>query len=131
MHIKTCLCVILFAFISNFSKAQTSAPVNLSFDDYLAAIKKTDKMVLVDFNAVWCGPCKILKPTVLKLADKNKDKIVLLDIDVDHNPAVARTMNIQSIPLLVLYKNGKEVWRNLGLIDGGTIQDNITKFSRQ
>ena len=131
MHIKTCLCVILFAFIFNFSKAQTSAPVNLSFDDYLAAIKKTDKMVLVDFNAVWCGPCKILKPTVLKLADKNKDKIVLLDIDVDHNPAVARTMNIQSIPLLVLYKNGKEVWRNLGLIDGGTIQDNITKFSRQ
>jgi thioredoxin len=102
----------------------------LSFDDYLKDIKRTDKMILVDFNAVWCGPCRILKPTVVKVVERNKDKVELFDIDVDRNPEVARTMNIQSIPLLILYKKGKEVWRNLGLVDGGEIQDNITKFSR-
>jgi thioredoxin len=102
----------------------------LSFDDYLNHIKRSDKLILVDFNAVWCGPCKMLKPTVVKVVEKNKDKVELFDIDVDHNPQVARTMNIQSIPLLILYKNGKEVWRNLGLTDGGTIQENINKFSK-
>ena len=92
----------------------------LSMDDYLQRIK-SDKLVLVDFNAVWCGPCKILKPTVIKVTKDNADKVSLFDIDVDKNPLVANSMTVSSIPLLLLYKNGKEVWRNLGVVDEKTL----------
>jgi len=100
----------------------------LTMDDYLALIKKSDKLVLVDFNAVWCGPCKLLRPTVTKLAKKNSDKLELLEIDVDKNPKVANAMNINGIPLLILYKQGKEVWRNLGLIDENELASKLKQF---
>lgn len=88
----------------------------ISMDNFLASVTK-DKLVLVDFNATWCGPCKVLKPTVHKLAEKNAQKLDLLEIDVDENSTLADKMHIEAIPLLVLYKNGKEVWRNTGLIE--------------
>ncbi len=102
----------------------------MSFDDYLAHIKRPDKLILVDFNAVWCGPCKLLKPIVEKVAAKNKDKVELWSIDVDKNPQVSKTMNITGIPLLILYREGKELWRNLGLTDEKEIASQIAKFSK-
>jgi thioredoxin 1 len=101
----------------------------MSFDDYLTHIKG-DKLVLVDFNAVWCGPCKLLKPIVNKVIKQNPDKVQLLEIDVDKNPNVANTMNVTGIPLLILYKDGKELWRNLGLTDEETILEKVKKFSK-
>lgn len=109
--------------------ATGEAPTGLSMDDYLAHIKNPDKLVLVDFNAVWCGPCKQLKPVVTKLVKKNSDKLELLEIDVDKNPNVANTMNITGIPLLILYKQGKEVWRNLGLIDESELAAKLKQFT--
>jgi thioredoxin len=102
----------------------------MSFDDYLNHIKQSDKLVLVDFSAVWCGPCKTLRPTVDKIVKDNAKSVQLFSIDVDQNPIVANTMNVRGIPLLILYKQGKEVWRNLGLIDEGTIVDKIKEFSK-
>ena len=101
---------------SNGEKVKSNS-IGMSFDDYLAHLKASNKLVLVDFNAVWCGPCKTLKPIVQKVIKKNADKVELFDIDVDKNSTVANTMNVRSIPLLILYKQGKEVWRNLGLAD--------------
>ncbi|MES2621718.1 MAG: thioredoxin domain-containing protein [Bacteroidota bacterium] len=100
----------------------------LNFDDYLNHIKASDKLVLVDFNAVWCGPCKILKPIVQKYAKKNSAQVDLFEIDVDKNPEVANTMNIRSIPLLLLYRDGKEVWRNKGLIDENELAGKLNQF---
>lgn len=100
----------------------------MSFDSYLEKVK-SDKLILVDFNAVWCGPCKTLKPIVEKVIKKNKDVVQLLDIDVDKNSGVANTMNVKAIPLLILYKDGKEVWRNMGLTDESTITDKIKQYS--
>lgn len=100
----------------------------MSFDNYLKSIK-SDKLVLVDFNAVWCAPCKILKPIVKKVIKNNEDKVELLDIDVDKNSTVATTMNITGIPLLLMYKDGKEVWRNMGLTDEATLVEQVKKFS--
>lgn len=100
----------------------------MSFDDYLKHVK-SDKLVLVDFNAVWCGPCKILKPIVQKVVRKNEAVVQLLDIDVDKNPDVANTMNVKGIPLLLLYKDGKEVWRKMGLTDEAAISEKIKEFS--
>jgi thioredoxin 1 len=100
----------------------------LSFDEYLSKIKASDKLVLVDFNAVWCGPCKIVKPVVGKVVKDNTGKLELLDIDVDKNPIVANNMKVQGIPLLILYKGGKEVWRNMGLIDEADLSHEVKKF---
>jgi len=101
----------------------------LTFDNYLKQVKNT-KLVLVDFNAVWCGPCKVLKPIVQRVIKKNESKAVLLDIDVDKNPVVANTMNVRSIPLLILYKDGKEVWRQLGVVGEDVLQEKIDEFSK-
>lgn len=108
--------------------AEKEKTEGMSFDDYLNHIKASDKLVLVDFNAVWCGPCKILKPIVQKYVKKNSAKVDLFEIDVDKNPDVANTMNVRSIPLLLLYKDGKEVWRNLGLIDEGELAGKLNEF---
>ena len=101
----------------------------MSFDDYLAHIKNPDKLVLVDFNAVWCGPCKVLKPIVTRQIKKNSEKVDLIEIDVDKNPKVAATMNITGIPLLILYKNGREVWRSMGLIDEDLLSGKLKEFA--
>jgi thioredoxin len=101
----------------------------ITFNQYLQRIK-SDKLVLVDFNATWCGPCKILKPIVHKVIKKNEDKVELFDIDVDKNPDVANAMNVRGIPLLLLYKDGKEVWRQMGLTDEETITEKVKEFSK-
>ncbi len=101
----------------------------MTFDEYLKRIKSSDKLVLVDFNAVWCGPCKTLKPIVLRIAKKYSTKVDLLDIDVDMHADVSNTMNIQSIPMLLVYKQGKEVWRNLGLVDEDVLDDKLKELS--
>ena len=68
--------------------------------------------VLVDFNATWCGPCRMLKPVLDEIA---KDKKIIA-IDVDQNEELAITYGIQSIPCLILFENGKEIKRSVGLI---------------
>lgn len=103
------------------------ATKGMSFENYLEAIKK-DKVVLVDFSAVWCGPCKILTPRVHNIEKKYAGKFTVLAIDVDKNNDVANTMNVTGIPLLVLYKDGKEVWRNMGLIDEKELEEKIKEF---
>ena len=86
--------------------------------------------MLVDFYAVWCGPCKMLKPVLHQVEKKYGDKMEVFAIDVDENPIVANTMNVQGIPMLVLYKQGKEVWRTVGLTDENTITDKVKEFSK-
>jgi thioredoxin 1 len=76
-----------------------------------------DKLVLVDFTASWCRPCQMLKPHLHALAQRYPNQLVVLEEDIDANPAVAEMMQIQSIPFLVLYKNGQEVDKFLGYMD--------------
>jgi len=78
------------------------------------AMVKSDKMVLVDFNAVWCGLCKKLGPIVKKIAKKHSDKLQLIEIDVDANKDLAKEKGIRSIPYLELYQNGELVWKVSG-----------------
>jgi thioredoxin len=101
----------------------------LTMEDYLKQVK-SDKLVLVDFNAVWCGPCKVLKPIVQKVVKANTQKVQLFDIDVDKNPNIANAMNLRQIPLLILYKGGKEVWRQLGVTDAETLTALINQHSK-
>ena len=81
-------------------------------------------LVLVDFNATWCGPCRMLKPILEELNSKNKD-IKIVSIDVDDNNSLARKYGVMSIPCLVLIKDGKEIKRNVGLISSEDLEEFI------
>lgn len=80
--------------------------------------------VLVDFNADWCGPCKMLKP-VLENMSENNDKVKFVSVNVDENNNLAKEYNIFSIPCLVVIENGKETKRSVGLISKTDIEELI------
>lgn len=77
-------------------------------------IKASDKKVLIDFYADWCGPCRMLSPVVDEIAAEN-DSIIVGKVNVDDEPALAQEFGVMSIPTLVVLKNGAEVKRSMGV----------------
>lgn len=87
----------------------------------------TNKTVLIDFWATWCGPCRALAPTIVELAKEYSGKILIGKLDVDENPATAEKFQVFSIPTMILFKDGKEVDRLVGLCPKNRITDAIAK----
>ena len=77
--------------------------------------------VVVDFFATWCGPCKVLSPTVEALGKELAGQVRVLKIDVDKNEALATQLRIQSVPTLIIFKKGEIVWRSSGVMDHGSL----------
>jgi len=96
------------------------APGGLTLEQYMQQVS-VQPMVLVDFKAVWCKPCKMLAPILDELVKKEEGRLTLIKIDADENPALMQAKQINSIPYLELYKNGKLVWTHMGLTDEATI----------
>jgi thioredoxin len=92
----------------------------LSLNEFIKIIN-TEKYVLVDYNATWCKPCKIMAPMLDKIAENNKDKLILVKIDADKNKNLLKQKGIESIPVLELYKNGLVIWKHEGEIDEATL----------
>ena len=88
---------------------------------------KTQPLAVVDFNATWCGPCRMLAPIVDQLADELDDRAEFYSVDVDENNALAQQFGISSIPCLVVLKNGQEVGRTIGFQP----QPSLHKFLEQ
>ena len=95
-----------------------------TFDDII----KGDKPVLVDFFATWCGPCKVLSPTVEALGKELAGQVRVLKIDVDKNEALARQLRIQSVPTLIIFKKGEIIWRSSGVMDYGSLLQKVQSY---
>lgn len=95
--------------------------INRTFSDIL----NEEPLVLVDFFTTWCGPCKMLKPILEELHGKVGDEVKILKVDVDRNRKAAEIYKIKGVPTLILFKNGKAVWQQSGVVPVAALQQII------
>ncbi|MEJ3655827.1 thioredoxin [Actinomycetes bacterium KLBMP 9759] len=91
--------------------ANTVTVTDASFD---ADVLKSNKTVVVDFWATWCGPCKMVAPVLDEIAGEHKDKLTVAKLDVDQNQVTATAYNVMSIPTLIVFKDGQPVKQIVG-----------------
>jgi len=121
---KSLFLVIVFLALSSFNSNngyKQEKPISLN--DYRAAVK--GNVVLVYFSANWCNVCGKFKPVISQIERDYAGKATLLRIDTERDKEVAEEFEVNSLPLLMLYKNGKLVWTNTGIIELSTIRREI------
>ena len=91
-------------------------------------IIKSGKLTLVDFYATWCGPCKMMHPVLEQLKDELGDSIRIIKIDVDKNEALSAQYRIQSVPTLMIFKDGEIKWRQSGAMMANDLKNVIEQF---
>ena len=101
-----------------------SKPVEIT-DSNFEKIINSDKPVLVDFWAEWCGPCKMIGPLVEELANEFEGKAIIGKVDVDTNPEVSAKFGIRSIPTLLVFKNGEIVDKQVGAVPKSVLSEKI------
>ena len=92
-------------------------------------ILQSEKPVLVDFFAEWCGPCKMMTPILKEVKEKIGDEAVIVKVDVDKNPQAASQYQVQGVPTLILFKKGEILWRQSGVVPKNGLLDIIKKYS--
>ena len=100
-------------------------PIEFTDANFEQEVLKSNVPVLVDFWAVWCGPCKMIAPFVAEIAGEYEGKAKVGKVDVDNNPQTAMTYGIRSIPTLLIFKGGKVVDQIMGAVPKGTITSKI------
>lgn len=91
-------------------------------------IINSNQLTLVDFYATWCGPCKRMHPVLDQLKENLQDEVRIIKLDVDKNQALAATYGIQSVPTLMIFRNGEMLWRQSGAMSVADLTNVIRGF---
>jgi thioredoxin 1 len=97
--------------------------MNSSFDQLI----HSDKPVLIDFYATWCGPCQMLGPILKEVKDSLGDQVSIIKVDVDKNQELAAMQQVRSVPTMLLFQNGKLLWRQSGVLSKAEIINVISE----
>ena len=92
------------------------AEITLTKDNFEKEVSGSDKAVLIDFWATWCGPCKMIAPIIEEIAEEFSDEVKVCKVNIDNEPSLATKFGITSIPTLLLVKNGEVVKTSVGYI---------------
>lgn len=102
-----------------------SLEVEVNGNNFKQEVLESSIPVLVDFWASWCMPCRMLAPTIEKLAEENRDKLKVCKLNTDENQNIAAQYGIQGIPTLIIFKEGKEVGRTVGVMSKEKLQEKL------
>lgn len=91
-------------------------------------IINSSRPVLVDFFATWCGPCKMMAPILEEVKDTVGETAAIIKVDVDKNPSAAAAYQVQSVPTLILFKEGKVLWRQAGVVPARQLEQLIRQY---
>ena len=100
---------------------------NINKDNFSSEVLENDKLVLVDFWAEWCGPCKQISPRLEELANKYSENLTVCKVNVDENRELAIEYNIRSIPALIIFKGGEMVDSLIGAVSLEELEDLVTR----
>ena len=112
------------------NKSSKNDSKSISIAAYNNIIHNSSKLVLVDFYADWCGPCKVMAPVLASVSQKQSNLVEVLKVDADVNPRLCETQGVYAIPDMRLYKNGEIVWQTAGTISQKKLEKLIKKHSR-
>ncbi len=104
-----------------------SKPFAVTDDTFEAEVIQSEKLVIVDFWATWCGPCKMVEPALEEIASEYADRVKVARLDVDANNGTAGRYGIMSIPSLLFFKNGEEVDRVIGAVPKSALMSRLDK----
>lgn len=119
----------IVAWNTEFGATQKPASSGMTMNDFNAKIK-TDKVVLVDFNAEWCPPCQKMKPFLYDIQKTRKEEVEVVFIDTDKNPDIANMFRIEGLPTLMIYKDGVKQWHHVGYMDKESLLKEIETYKK-
>lgn len=102
--------------------------IEITETNFETVVLKSEQLVLADFSASWCGPCKIMIPILEEIAEEYKDKMIIASIDVDSNQTIAAKFGVRNVPTFLFFKNGVNIGKHVGAIVKSQLVEKIDSY---